>query len=183
MSDGAETKRAPMAAAPMKYRPDGLADWGNMWDAFCVLAQEGGPPHREQMLYAQVPVDVQSPAYAGVVAELIRGIGAVSGLQAVAGPPGWVAVQCTFPVMADWLAEAIIEEHVQARSEGAQLLVPAGEGFELTGEIKNVITVVAKTTHYWQDHLPAEVKQLLGWQLRFARAKLWITTLLRREPI
>ncbi len=25
---------APMAAAPMRYLPDGSVDWGNMWDSF-----------------------------------------------------------------------------------------------------------------------------------------------------
>lgn len=36
------TSRAPMPSAPMKYMPDGKVDWGNMWDTFCELAQEGG---------------------------------------------------------------------------------------------------------------------------------------------
>jgi hypothetical protein len=36
--------------------------------------------------------------------------------------------------------------------------VPCGEKFSLKGEIKNVVTVVAKTTHYWADHIPDEVK-------------------------
>lgn len=182
MSSAEDPKRAPMAAAPMKYADDGSPDWGNMWDTFCVLAQEGGPPHRDQMLYPQVPTDVQSAAYLTVVDEIIRGIAAVSGLRAMAAAPGWVAVKCASPAMAAWLADAILEEHVQARSEGALLFVPAGEQYQLTGEIKNVITVVAKSTHYWQDHLPPDVKQLLAWQARLARAKLWLTTLLRRQP-
>jgi len=29
-----------------------------------------------------------------------------------------------------------------------------------------VITAVAKTTHYWREHLPPEVKQTLEWQTR-----------------
>jgi len=32
--------------------------------------------------------------------------------------------------------------------------VPVGEWQDVKKEIKNVITVVAKTTHYWADHLP-----------------------------
>ena len=35
----------------------------------------------------------------------------------------------------------------------------AGGGKALKGEIKNVITVVAKTTHYWTDHLQVELKR------------------------
>lgn len=48
-----EDKCAPMAPAPMKYLADGSVDWGNMWDTFCVLAQDGGPPHRPTMLRAR----------------------------------------------------------------------------------------------------------------------------------
>jgi sirohydrochlorin cobaltochelatase len=68
--------------------------------------------------------------------------------------------------MARWLAEAITEENVQARAEGAQLYVPIGDYFSLKGEIKNVITAVAKTTHYWREHLPPAVKQTLAAQIR-----------------
>jgi hypothetical protein len=34
-----------MSSAPLRYRADGSVDWGNMWDSFCELAREGGPPH------------------------------------------------------------------------------------------------------------------------------------------
>jgi sirohydrochlorin cobaltochelatase len=161
-------KRAPMASAPMKYAPDGSVDWGNMWDSFCVLAREGGPPHRATMLHADETSDPTSAAYQTVVAEIVRGIGAVSGLRASAAAPGWVAVECASPAQASWLAESIIEEHVQARCEGALLLVPAGQHFTLKGEIKNVITAVAKTTHYWSEHLPPDAKRALALQLQLA---------------
>ena len=52
-------KRAPMAAAPIKYQLDGSVDWGDMWDSFCVLAREGGPPHRGTMLQAQTDADTK----------------------------------------------------------------------------------------------------------------------------
>src|SRR5262245_26888007 len=58
MAMNVEDKRAPMAAAPIKYAADGSVDWGNMWDSFCVLAREGGPPHRGQLLDAQEGADV-----------------------------------------------------------------------------------------------------------------------------
>ena len=73
--------------------------------------------------------------------------------------------------MARWLSEAIAEERVEARHEGALLLVPVGEWTEVQGEIKNVITVVAKTTHYWREHLPAEVKQALAARERIEQIK------------
>jgi sirohydrochlorin cobaltochelatase len=167
-------KRAPMASAPMKYLRDGSVDWGSMWDSFCVLAQEGGPPHRGTMLYAQEEADSQSEGYRWVVNEIVRGIKAVSDLNAAPAAPGWIAVGCPSASMARWLAEAIEQENVQARCQGVLLLVPVGDYFSLKGEIKNVITAVAKTTHYWREHLPAEVKQTLAWQEQMAELKLRI---------
>ena len=70
------------------------------------------------------------------------------------------------------LAEAIEQENVQARWNGVLLLVPVGEYYSVKGEIKNVITAVAKTIHYWQEHLPQEVKSSLALQERIE----WLKT-------
>jgi sirohydrochlorin cobaltochelatase len=32
------------------------------------------------------------------------------------------------------------------------LFLPAGPTFRLDKEIKNVVTVIAKTHHYWKEH-------------------------------
>lgn len=164
-------KRAPMASAPMKYKEDGSVDWGNMWDSFCVLAQEGGPPHRETLLTTPANPHSESAVYEQVVAELVRGILEVSGLVARTHSPGWLAIDCPEAGMAGWLAEAIVTENVAAEAKDALLLLPVGATFQLKGEIKNVITAVAKTTHYWQEHLPPAVKTALAWQARFAWLK------------
>ena len=152
-------KAAPMAAAPMRYTEDGQVDWGNMWESFCALALDGGPPHRATLLRSGPVAEPTSIAYQTVVAEIARGISEVSGLAAEGGAVGWVAVRCASPGMARWLSEAISGENVAARYEGATLLVPAGEGFTLKGEIKSVITAVAKTSHYWREHLPKAAKE------------------------
>ncbi len=153
----AAERAAPMAAAPLRFTTDGRVDWGNMWSTFCALPQNGGLPHRgaDAFLAAREDADTTSVGYRFAVAEIIRGIGAVSGLGAEAATPGWIAVRCTSPRMARWLGEAIGRENVQARSDGTTLFVPAGDDFELAGEIKSVITAVAKTTHYWREHLAA----------------------------
>lgn len=98
----------------------------------------------------------------------------------VPATPGWLAVQCHSPALASWLCAAILEETVPARSDGARLFVPVGDHYTLTGEIKNVITVVAKTAHYWTEHLSPEVRGLLQWEARFARLKATVAGLLRR---
>jgi sirohydrochlorin cobaltochelatase len=48
---------------------------------------------------------------------------------------------------------AIVVENVCVRRERSVLFLPAGPAFRLEKEIKNVITVVAKTYHYWTEHL------------------------------
>lgn len=148
-----------MVPAPFKYNDDGSVNWGDMWDTFCVLAQEGGPPHRGTLLDAPMEPNPSDPRYAQVVAEITRGIFEVSGLRAHAAEPGWLAVECDSPGHALWLQRAIVQENVQARAENHLLLVPVSQEFTVKGEIKNVITVVAKTTHYWTEHLPTELKR------------------------
>ena len=175
-------RRAPMAPAPMRFNDDGSVAWGEMWDSFCVLALDGGPPHRVTLLRGEPDSDTTSESYRFAATEIARGVRLVSGLAAAPAAPGWLAVTCHSPGMARWLAEAIVEENVEARAEGATLLVPVGASFSLKGEIKNVITAVAKTTHYWREHLPAEVKQTLELQARLGNMKEWFTGWLRRKP-
>jgi sirohydrochlorin cobaltochelatase len=55
--------------------------------------------------------------------------------------------------MALWMLRAIVVENIFARREGQTLYLPAGPAFRLEGEIKNVITVLAKTYHYWTQHI------------------------------
>jgi sirohydrochlorin cobaltochelatase len=169
----------PMAAAPIKYGPDGAVQWGDMWDSFCVLASAGGPAHRATMLEADTAADPRSPEYQAVTQELIRGIYLVSGLRAAQDSPGWVAIACPDSAMAAWLAAQGTLENVRMRSSGSVLYVPAAAGFEIKGEIKNVITVIAKTTHYWQDHIALEMKNALALEGLFARIRNMALRMLR----
>jgi sirohydrochlorin cobaltochelatase len=174
MSVSASDKRAPMAAAPMKYADNGSVDWGNMWDSFCALALDGGPPHRGTMLHPGDASNPTSPAYRFASGEVCRGIGLVSGLHARDHAPGWVAVECVSAAQARWLRDAVLEENVAACCEGKLLLLPVGADYRLEYEIKNVVTATAKTTHYWREHLPAEVKQTLALQIGLEQVRRWI---------
>jgi sirohydrochlorin cobaltochelatase len=64
-------------------------------------------------------------------------------------------MECLDEEMALWMLRAIVVENVTVRREDRVLWFPAGPTFRLEKEIKNVVTVVAKTTHYWQEHLAA----------------------------
>jgi hypothetical protein len=54
--------------------------------------------------------------------------------------------------MAGWLVRAISMENVSAHVNGMSLYLPAGPHFRLEKEIKNVVTSIAKTCHYWLGH-------------------------------
>jgi hypothetical protein len=145
---------APMSAAPFVWRPDGRPDWRAMWSSFCELALFGGPPHRGPDSALRVESTARSAADGpDAVAEIRRGIWETTGLFAEPAAPGWLAVTCDSPKMAAWLCATIILENVDARCDEERLLVPADPGFELTDEVKSVITVVAKAHHYWSAHI------------------------------
>ena len=146
---------APMGAAPLQRDDDGQVAWDRMWQGFCELALAGGPPHRGTLLEAVSSDEAQAdPArYAAVRGELGRGLAMVSGLPVVLdGPTGWIGLRCEDEAMAIWLMRAIVVENIMVRREGAVLCLPVGCRFTLEGEIKNVVTVVAKTYHYWKEH-------------------------------
>jgi len=149
---------AAMASAPFVWRRDGRPDWSAMWTTFCDLALHGGPPQRGALQALRGPAlgDRAAGSAPEIAAELRRGIEETTGLASEpAGPaePGWLAITCASPRMAAWLCATIILENVDARVEGARLLVPAGPGFSLEDQVKSVVTVVAKTHHYWREHL------------------------------
>jgi sirohydrochlorin cobaltochelatase len=110
------------------------------------------------MLYPDERSDINSQAYKTVVDEIVRGVYLVSGLKAYPDAPGWIAIECDSEGMAEWLTAQSLQENVMMRFEGNRVFVPCGENFALKGEIKNVVTVVAKTTHYYQDHIANEMK-------------------------
>ena len=86
-----------------------------------------------------------------------RGIWETTGLYAESVEPGWLAITCDSPTMAAWMCAAIILENVDARVDEDRLVLPAGPDYRLKDEVKSIITVVAKTHHYWQAHVAGRV--------------------------
>jgi sirohydrochlorin cobaltochelatase len=154
-ADGAAASAAPMAGADLTLDGTGRVAWDRMWEGFCELALAGGPPHRGSLLEpaSREAVAADPAGYAAVREELARGIRLTTGRPVVLdGPPGWIGVACESEAMAIWLMRAIVVENVLARREGAVLYLPAGPGFTVEAEIRNVVTAVAKTHHYWVQH-------------------------------
>ena len=147
---------APMRSAGLRFNADGAVAWDKIWSSFCDLALAGGPPHKGNLLQPASAEEItKAPrAYRQVVDEICRGIALVTGLDAEPSIPGWVRVSCTSSAMAAWLLRAITMENVSVTCDGSTLCLPAGPAYRLDKQIKNVVTVMAKTFHYWRDHMP-----------------------------
>ena len=148
-----------MGAADLKFDAQGRVAWDEIWADFCDLALAGGPPHRGTLLEPGTPEAVRADpdGYAQVIAEIARGLTMITGLDVITdAPPGWIGLVCADEAMAIWLLRAILVENVAARREDRTCFTcPPRPNFELAGEIKNVVTVVAKTHHYWTEHAAA----------------------------
>jgi sirohydrochlorin cobaltochelatase len=149
----------PMRSAPLKYDAAGRVAWDDIWGSFCDLAMAGGPPHRGTLLEPATPHEIAADPekYETVAAELQRGLHLVTGLYArPSATPGWIQIDCTSAAMSSWLCRAILMENVGARFQGLSLALPAGPHFRVEKEIKNVIVAMAKTSHYWLEHMSDE---------------------------
>jgi sirohydrochlorin cobaltochelatase len=144
-----------MGSAGLKFDADGRVAWNEIWQSFCDLAMAGGPPHKGALLEPPPAADIAAnpDRQREVIDEIRRAVPMVCDLFAQPAPtPGWVRVACFNETMAAWLLRAIVMENVAARCEGAMLDLPAGPHYRLEKEIKNVVTVIAKTCHYWTGH-------------------------------
>jgi sirohydrochlorin cobaltochelatase len=71
-------------------------------------------------------------------------------------------VQCESQEAAAWLQFAVTAENVSARRRETVLQLPAGPGFRVEKEIKNVVVALAKAYHYWDGHLTNAQQSLAG---------------------
>lgn len=152
-----DMRPVPMRSAPWVYDADGRVAWDRMWNGFCDLAMAGGPPHKGRWLGPGTPEAIAAAPerHDAVVEEIRRGVALATGLDArPADTPGWVPVACYGEAMAEWMTRAVVMENVAARRGRVHLQLPAAPDFRVEKEVRNVITVVAKTSHYWVDHMP-----------------------------
>jgi hypothetical protein len=147
-----------MGSAGLKFDAANRVAWDEIWDHFCDLAMAGGPPHKGKLLEpaSASEIDAQPDRYREVVHEICRAIRMVSDLAVEpSSHPGWVRVMCPTEVMAEWLVRAIVMENVSAHIQGTVIELPAGPHYRLEKEIKNVVTAMAKTFHYFDGHIEA----------------------------
>lgn len=146
-----------MRSAGLKYGADGKVAWNEIWGSFCDLAMAGGPPHKGSLLESgtRADIDAEPARYDEVATEICRGVMMATGLPARQSEnAGRVRVTCLSRGMAEWLLRAVVMENVAAWADGTALDLPASPRFRLEKEIKNVVTVAAKTCHYWMAHIP-----------------------------
>lgn len=151
-----------MGSATLVFDPDGRVAWDRIWTSFCDLGLAGGPPHRGQLLEETLPTanEAEAQKRRAVVEELQRGIRLTTGLIAkpFSSNP-WICVECNSQAEATWLQFAVVAENVSARREGKCLLLPVGEHFRDTKEVKNIVVALAKSWHYWSGHLTGSQKR------------------------
>jgi len=153
-----QVSAAPMGAAALQYDENGEVAWDDIWTGYCELALAGGTPHRGTLLEPvhEDAIAANPERYEWVLQELERGIKLVTGMEVIRSEiPGWIGMECHSEEMALWLLRAIVVENVTVRRQETALWFPAGPAFRLEREIKNVITVIAKTNHYWEEHIAA----------------------------
>ena len=154
-----------MGSAGLKYGVDGKVAWDEIWGSFCDLAMAGGPPHKGTLLEPgrRTEIEAKEYRYERVTEEICRGIRMAANLETTPSPvPGWIRVTCSSDGMSEWLVRAIVMENVAARMHGPALDVPAAPHFRIEKEIKNVVTVVAKTCHYWVGHIPPDQQHAIA---------------------
>lgn len=155
-----DVQPSSMGSASLNYGKDGKVDWDQIWTSFCDLAIAGGPPHRGKWLALNESFAASADHNnAGVTDELTRAIGLVTNLEVICTKPGWIGVVAESCPMAAWLTCAIIAENVAAYREKDVIYLPAAASFRVEKEIKNVVTALAKTCHYWSSHGPARQDQ------------------------
>ncbi|MEM7132654.1 MAG: CbiX/SirB N-terminal domain-containing protein [Chloroflexota bacterium] len=156
---------APMTSAELVFDEQGEVAWDQVFgvddpdNPFCELALAGGPAHRGELLEAVAAEDclAEPGKYAAALTEIERGISMITGLPVVESTTsGWIGIQCDSEEMAIWLVRAIIVENVMVRREGETLYLPVGPHYTLKNEVKSIVTVTAKTCHYWIEHMLAQ---------------------------
>ena len=160
-----EVEPVSMGSAALKYDEAGKVAWDQIWGNFCNLAMAGGPPHKGALLEPGPAEDIalHPGPYREVTEEACRGLRMVTNLAVdITDLPGWIQLFCTTDAMAGWMLRAIAVENVSVRLDGKSLLLPVGPHYRLAKEIKNIVTVVAKTSHYWLNHMSRQQHIAIG---------------------
>ena len=160
-----ELEPVSMGSAALKYDENGRVAWDQIWGSFCNLAMAGGPPHKGTLLLpgSLKEIEAEPAKYRDVVEETCRGIRMACDLAVdESASPGWIQLHCETDAMAEWMLRAIAVENVAVRRKDESVLLPVAPHYRLEKEVKNVVTVSAKTSHYWLYHMSRQQHRAIG---------------------
>ena len=166
---GDATKNPAQADAigRIEVRRRGSGGVDQIWGGFCDLAMAGDPRTRARCSSRDAGrIDAAFDRY-DEVSEICRGSGwsPTCGRRRHQGRAG--SVSRVKRRMAGWLLRAIVDGERRGPAPRRDSRTAGRAAFRLDREIKNVITVIAKTCHYWLGHMPAQQRAIAdlfaGW--------------------
>lgn len=163
VEENKDIKNAPMKSAPLAYESNGEVAWDKMWDSYCYLAKEGGPPHRDTVLKGRKENnDFDSKNYKDAVIEILRAYKLLVPYKSYEkDSKGWIIVKLYSKNMAAWYADIINSENIECKQYGKEIHLPVNDDYSLEKEIKNLVTVLGKAYHYWKLHKTTTEKLLI----------------------
>lgn len=147
-----------MKAAEMKYDENGKPVWDEMWNAFCNLAAEGGPSHRDSAHRINFPTSAEFIPNENIKNEIIRGLKMLNADITEVNDKGEILINLKLSNKAKWFSQIINTENVAAKHTGGCLVLPWNGNFQIDKEIKSLMTVWGKASHYWNTHRPIQIK-------------------------
>ena len=181
-----EVQPVSMGSAGLKYGSDGKVAWNEMWATFCDLAMAGGPPHKGMLLEpgTQVEIDANS-------GRLRTGRRRDCARRATGDRPRGPSLRRSrlgargLSQRRDgWMAAASDRdgERLGSRATDRRSTFPPAPRYRVEKEIKNVVTVIAKTCHYWTGHMwRAQKREIADLFVKMADVSPLVEPALRRR--
>ncbi len=167
------SKNIPMSAAPYVYDEIGAIAWDKMWNNFCILAKEGGPPHRgTKLAFKSDNTTNTTDNYIEATKEITRAYKQLIPYAFQFNKQGNVEIKLTTPNMAKWFADIINSENVSCAQNQNTITLPVNDDFT-SAEIKNIVTVTAKVHHYWKNHRTWFAKLVIHLTSKDLEAGIW----------
>ena len=146
-----------MKAAEIIYDQNGNPEWNKMWNSFCNLAAEGGPSHRDNLHRISFPE--KNFVYDETIKnEIARGLRLLNANVKEINNKGEIYIDLIFPNKAKWFRNIIDLENVAAKQKGKYLILPWSGNYKIDKEVKSLMTVWGKASHYWREHRPLQFK-------------------------
>ena len=140
---------AAMSSADFLYKDD-APDWSAMWTGLASLPSTRPPPRERTHRCVTAAPATKASTTSPKRERHLRNHGLSGTLRTRLDRRDMGSRK-----LRAWRRNNLLE-NVEAKFDEERLIVPAHESFTLKNEVKSVITVLAKTHHYWQAHVAAQ---------------------------